>query len=222
MNRIRRALILRVSLPLLVAMPLRAQANTDSIHHRNECRLARQVAMNGHPANKFEWALDVLPTCGVEGGEALAQLIGSSQITDWNLLVDAAGSLHDAAVYRAALGLATNASAPPVNRVQAMRILARLAEPGDVTPYADLVAPGRISSTVVTDQTYFDGTPMPADWKSTASVALRQAETSTTSAEVRTAASRVAGLLQAIARIDRLCPRGTSREECTRRRTTMP
>jgi len=55
--------------------PLRAQANPDSIHLRNDCRLATQILRTGNPANKREWALGTIGWCGRDGVDAF--------VVDW-------------------------------------------------------------------------------------------------------------------------------------------
>src|SRR4051812_27376125 len=61
---------------LLAFVPTRGYSQgrdvSDSVHQRNNCRLASQVIRTGHPATHLQWAYSQIPACGSEGGEALA------------------------------------------------------------------------------------------------------------------------------------------------------
>jgi hypothetical protein len=68
-------------LALLPAMRLHAQANPDSVKHRNECRLALQVLVKGEPARLTGWAINYVRSCGRDTwaqGAAAARRVGIS------------------------------------------------------------------------------------------------------------------------------------------------
>lgn len=121
------------------AMPARAQV-PDSILQRNECRLAHQVLTLGQPADRREWALDVIDRCGDLGGEAIASLIReyrnvSQPGGELEQVVRRTRYLVSPMIFDAAWEVAMDAGAGTVARVQSIRILLTQLSPGTLAPY---------------------------------------------------------------------------------------
>lgn len=147
----RHALAVAGLLALSPAIAL-GQANPDSVHLRNDCRLAAQVLRTGQPANKKDWALGLIPSCGATGTAALADVWRANETsTDTALLFQlrrAAMHLADGPLFTTFLGTAGSGTASPSARVEAWRYLFRFTNPGvfladdqlDVTPVDRLCA----------------------------------------------------------------------------------
>src|ERR687886_776991 len=57
-----------------------AQAVSDSVKHRNDCRLAEQVLTTGEPAPRREWAQVYISYCGFEmWGRSMATAVQRSR-----------------------------------------------------------------------------------------------------------------------------------------------
>lgn len=152
-----------------------AQADPDSIHLRNDCRLAGQVLATGHPATRTQWALGVIRRCR-DGGAPLARALERSrQSTDTaslNALTSPAINLRDGTVFEKAIEIAGDEGASVQARVFAIRTLIWSIMPGGGISYADLVGTenhvgscgyGPSLHTVVTA-----GLPLPGDFLSRA------------------------------------------------------
>src|SRR5215218_9644020 len=74
MNRLTKAALL---LFLLLPACAVAQANPDSVKHRNDCRLAAQTLSTGHPSPHYGWALEMAWRC-TEAAPALAAAIAEA------------------------------------------------------------------------------------------------------------------------------------------------
>jgi hypothetical protein len=118
-----------------------AQAEPDSVHRRNECRLAAQVISTGNPAPRKDWALAVIRTCR-EGGAALARAISRARTNPdtaaLNALTAPTVQLRDGAVFATALEIAGDRSASVEARVFAIRTLIWSMYPGGGINYPDL------------------------------------------------------------------------------------
>lgn len=163
---------------LLVAVAhssLSAQdAHTDSIHHRNDCRLAAQSIAAHHPAPKEGWAMEIIQNCA-EGGPVLARALKEAQSSTDTALLNAitrpAIQLRDGDVYTAALDVAGNRGATIQARVFAIRTLMWAMYPGGSLDYDDLadLVQGRTRScfgagpSTHTFVTHGE-TPLPADY----------------------------------------------------------
>lgn len=103
-----------------------AQANPDSVHHRNDCRLAAQVLRTGEPSTKTEWAWTTAQTCqriGAAGAAALQRLRASSDTASLESLVTLSRRLADDDLLGAALEVASDAAATPAARVAALAVI---------------------------------------------------------------------------------------------------
>jgi hypothetical protein len=109
----------------LVSSPLAAQTVSDSVRHRNDCRLAEQVLDTGRPAPHRDWARQVIHTCdasvwGRAAGGEIKRLASSS---DTALLGATWGLLHllrDSVAIDAALEVASSKSSDPTARLYAL------------------------------------------------------------------------------------------------------
>ena len=131
----------------LVARTVSAQASPDSVHHRNDCRLAAQTLATGDPAPKTAWALQVIRSCGDQGSigttiaAALSRLRFSSDTGQLLPLWNATFGYVDGAVYSAALAVAADASASPTARaVNLLTVLTQL-QPDAYVTFQGLFAP---------------------------------------------------------------------------------
>lgn len=110
-----------------------AQENSPaSHHHRNNCRLAAQVLVTGHPAPHYAWATEAISRCREEGGPALAAVWarppGDSAALE--LVYFASYRLRDARITEAAISVAKDRGSPQLVRLNAIRVLTSHAEPG--------------------------------------------------------------------------------------------
>jgi hypothetical protein len=148
-----------------------AQARPDSVHHRNDCRLAAQVVTAGHPRPRLAWATNIMRTCR-DGGGPIAQAFSanrhSTDTTYLNALTHPAIALRDGRLFETAIAIASDRRASLQARVYAIRTLIWSMYPGGGIGYTDLVdTPGRerncgggpSTHTVVTF-----GSPMPANY----------------------------------------------------------
>ncbi len=129
----------------LVALPVRltAQADPDSIKHRNDCRLARQVLETGQPAPHAKWARGYIPLCGsdVWGKATAAEVLRLRMSQDEEKLHAAwydGALLVDAALFQAAMQIAGDRRASTPARIKAMLYLAMLNDPYIVIRYREL------------------------------------------------------------------------------------
>jgi hypothetical protein len=118
-----------------------AQASPDSVHHRNDCRLAAQVVASGHPATKRQWAFGTIARCA-GAGPVLAQAIrahrASVNVVDLDSLTQPTFRLRDADVLRAAMEIAGDRGASSPARVFAIRTLIWSMYPAGGVTYEDL------------------------------------------------------------------------------------
>jgi len=102
-----------------------AQSDPDSIHARNDCRLAVQIVLEGEPANKRDWAIGLGPSCGAEFGKAVAgrlRLESHGQYSDEiGRIADRTFGIKDATLLEAVLEVANDPSAGLEFRVSALR-----------------------------------------------------------------------------------------------------
>ena len=130
------------TLALLLPLSAAGQANPDSVRARNDCRLAVQVVMTGHPAVKTEWAMGFVRQCS-ELPSALARAIRDTRTSrDTSVLkrvTAPADWLRDWGVYSAASEVLRDRTASPEARVFAIRVLMWAALPGMELDYSHLV-----------------------------------------------------------------------------------
>ena len=134
------------------AAPVSAQgANPGLIKHRNDCRLAEQVLTRGQPANKREWALQLIGSCP-EGADVVLGLWTAPPSSDSELDALYLASVYaaDERVFEVALSVAQDPAA---------RALLRLAALGTVVTYVR----GDIVIHSVEGISRFEGFP-PLEW----------------------------------------------------------
>lgn len=234
---------------LLLFVPRVAAAqpeHADSIVHRNNCRLAAQVLLTGHPAVKHAWALEYVVTCGRQGGEVMATLFQRhrNQVTRSAALdeiTESAMGFVDRTLALAVADIAADENAGYAARVQAFRVVYSQVHPEALVTYE------RISRSGITHMPSSDSgvtvvriEPIEADWvidrgtargeplqpDDFAMIQLRlvaAAESTTQPAGIREAARNTVGAIAAHRRRLALCPTGTPAAVCTERlRAAIP
>lgn len=192
----RAATLLAVAL-LFLPTESAAQAQPDSVKHRNDCRLASQVLTLGQPANRRTWALRILPTCGRTGATAVAEVLRSSrQDRVWRAgleeVVMMASVLHDAEIFSAALGVANDGSAGKAARIQAFRVLFYQLSPGRADPYESFLAQNHLAYIPPADYPSILVTPVPPDAaERVAEVARRNIDNGAQDPDIVSAARKV-------------------------------
>jgi hypothetical protein len=154
---------------------LAAQANPDSVHHVNDCRLAAQTLSTGNPAPKMQWSLSVIWSCGDHGvvgtsiAAALTRLRTSSDTGQLLPLARATLGLVDGDVYAAAFAVAGDGSASATARAVSLLLVLTQVQPEDVVFFAQLAStpdaefcPRGIRSGV---RVIVDPVPLPGDAK---------------------------------------------------------
>jgi hypothetical protein len=127
---------------VLVPLSVNAQANPDSIEHRNDCRLAVQVVTTGRPAVKTDWAIRQMRTCPEAATELATALRAARTRHDTvalNRLTEPADWLRDGSIFSAAMDVLRDRTASPVARVYATRVLMWAYVPGEEIRYGHLV-----------------------------------------------------------------------------------
>lgn len=158
------------------ATPVTSQGHGDEqawlVQHRNDCRLAQQVVVHGRPANKRDWALGQLNSCGALGGQTLAAAIPQYRMVsapggEMEKLVQSAAYLTDGNVFNAALVLAADESAAGAARVQAIRIAYHQLNPAIYQSYEAFLTNSLetriVHSASITSEAPQRGTPLPDD-----------------------------------------------------------
>lgn len=154
---------------LLLPRIASAQAEPDSVKHRNNCRLAEQVIATGHPAPHDQWALDLIGGCP-EGGEALANALRlASQSTDTaylDRLTRPTLFLRDGNIFAAALTIASERSATETARVFALRSLIYAMRPTAGIDYGVLATdqPTFCVGSASPHRSFTQGAPLPHDY----------------------------------------------------------
>lgn len=137
-----RNLTAAVLLAAVLPLGLHGQVPADSVHLRNNCRLAEQVLSTGHPAPHWSWALTTIARCRT-GGPALASAIRGTRTSTDTALLNAvtrpSSQLRDKVVYEAALSIASDRTASTPARVFAIRTLLWAFIPGSWITYSNLV-----------------------------------------------------------------------------------
>jgi hypothetical protein len=216
----------------------------DSMHHRNNCRLARQVLSLGQPANHRTWALRYIPSCSDDAVEILTQAItrhrgAHTGNTELGVIVDALSPLVDRRVGFAAAALARDAGAGTGARLEAVRLLYWQIRPGFPVPLEEFTRQEQVVSETETSTVYqlpppftgslwsdagrFEGEPYTAnEWETLAEELGRIASNTSAPADVRIAARRVHQMYVSFVRGQRLCPPGTGPVECVNRLRDNP
>jgi hypothetical protein len=119
---------LPLGLAFFVPQHLIAQERPADVALRNDCRLAHQVLVHGQPANKYDWALQVIEACGTEGAAAIAHELRdlralSQRTAQLDQLNESAHRLIDVALFEAAMEIAADAAAGEAARIHAVGLL---------------------------------------------------------------------------------------------------
>lgn len=158
---------------LLVPASLHAQANPDTVKHRNDCRLAAQVLTTGQPAVKRAWAITQARTCAGVADQLANALRGSRVSTDTvrlSALTAPADWLRDGRLFSAAYDIVRDRTASVQARVFATRVLMWAFAPGDEIDYrhlVDLNGDGQWSCGGTGASWHGEitrGTPLPSNW----------------------------------------------------------
>jgi len=144
MNTIKRLYLVLAAVALTLPQLASAQANPDSVHHRNQCRLAAQVIQSGHPAPKWEWAWTYIDAClPSERAEtylsAIRQVRTSSDLRLIHRSVMPVVWFRDGRLFEAVLELAGDPGAATPARVVAFVALARIKEPQATASYEGFI-----------------------------------------------------------------------------------
>lgn len=151
-----------------------AQANPDSIHRRNDCRLAAQVLTTGNPRPRLEWAAQVIQQCPAVGAtvaEGLSRHRTSRDTTFLNWITFGANSVQDRAMLETGLAVLQDASASAEARVYAARLLYWLLYPSAGVYYGTMVdadGDGRWPCIAFGSSSHLElvrGAALPADWR---------------------------------------------------------
>jgi hypothetical protein len=146
-----------------------AQANPDSIKHRNDCRLAAQVLSTGNPAPRYRWALEMAWHCP-DAAPAIAQRLEASassrDTAALNALTAPTIQLRDGRIFAAAIRIAGDKAASREARVFAIRTLIYAMRPGGGISYDALVNPNGscFGGGPSFHQTTTPGAPLPSDY----------------------------------------------------------
>lgn len=173
---------------LLSLAPIFGQAQgtdvQDSVHLRNNCRLAAQVIRTGHPAPRLEWAYSQIPACGAEGGEALAarlrELRSSRDTGTIRALTMPFAVLRDRNAFDASLEIAGDKGASDVVRAYAFRNLVWLISDDADPAFTPWDARGLGCVGFVTDRNQSTGAPLNPDYSERIKELARRVATDTT------------------------------------------
>jgi hypothetical protein len=158
---------------LLLPLGLRAQANPDSVHHRNDCRLAAQVLTTGQPAVKRAWAVTKARTCPSVAGQLAEALRNSRSSTDTvrlSALTAPTDWLRDGRMFASATDVLRDRTATVEARVFATRVLLWAFAPGDEIGYHHLVSvngDGKRTCSGLGASWHGElvhGSPLPSEW----------------------------------------------------------
>lgn len=125
-----------MALTLALLSPKAASGQTqrpDTVHDRNNCRLAEQVLTQGTPANKRSWALATIVRCGTTATRValvLADRLPTAAPRDAEEFIGAVSILRDRELAAKALSIAANSAYPIEVRLYGFRILYSQAVPG--------------------------------------------------------------------------------------------
>lgn len=170
--------MLVIILVALAPVSVHAQAHADSVHHRNDCRLARQVIETGQPSRHTDWALRQIGGCGSEvyGASIAAGVRRLRAETDTAVLGRLWNPMHflqDGSLYDAALEIAGDRAASVPSRVFALLALIHASRLGTSATYPGVTGGfdehgfvrGGCGNITVYDDVRITGTPLPADWR---------------------------------------------------------
>lgn len=236
MRMMRFALVLATCALAARAEAAVAQGVPDSVHHRNDCRLARQVLVQGHPANRRSWALARLSNCGSDAVEVLRYYLNRHR-SDENYgrpldeVVTASFGLVDRNLAFAALSIAKSESSGTAARIQALRLLYAQVTPTTTVSFQRFTRPEIVSVTTRDDGNQYNRiepldpdfvidrwvvvtvTPLGAGDTEQLATELRAVADGAQHPELRIAAQRAAAAFRSHVR----CPPGASAQSCVAR-----
>jgi hypothetical protein len=166
--------ILAVVLLTLAPACAVAQANPDSVHLRNDCRLAAQALTTGHPRPRLQWAAELMPRCPTLAATVAEALLRHRNATDTiqlSWLTLPANSLQDQRVFDAALSILDDESATAEARVFAARVLYWLLYPSAGVYYStltDVDGDGQWPCILFGGSSHLElirGAPLQTDWR---------------------------------------------------------
>lgn len=158
---------------VLAPVTAKAQAEPDSVKHRNDCRFAVQVVTTGRPAVKADWAIRKMRTCPASAAD-LAQTFriarGMRDTTYLARLTAATDWLRDGGIFSAAVDVLRDRAASVEARVFATRVVMWAFVPGEEIHYGHLVDTdgdgdwtcGGMGPSLHGELTR--GAPLPTDW----------------------------------------------------------
>lgn len=119
------------------------EAQSADVRRRNDCRMAQQVLETGHPAPKYDWALNAIARCPGEAGGALAAAwhVPPDDSTRLRRIVYESSAFADRRVLQSVLVVARQATAPRLARYAALAVLAAYVDSTAVVQLADFDAP---------------------------------------------------------------------------------
>lgn len=134
---------LLLSFVLVALLPACATAQvSESVHARNDCRLALRIVETGHPAPHTRWAYEQVGRCGAEAGQAVAGALRRARQSHDTVLLDIvsrpAQDYRDARIFEAAREIALDQGSSIPARVFAFRVLIHALSPGSMIRYTDL------------------------------------------------------------------------------------
>jgi hypothetical protein len=165
-----------------------AQVNSDSVKHRNECRLAEQVMTTGRPEPHREWARGYITFCGTESWARAAStaLIRLRTSEDRRILEKEWGRvrlLRDSTLFATATEIAANGSSSVPARVYAIRYLLNTVHPNRLITY-DLMVLERdvrgnrrgpcFERTAAGRQAEYHGVPQPRNFRERITALMRR------------------------------------------------
>lgn len=186
---------------LLLWSPAQAQhVGADSVHHRNNCRLASQVLTEGHPANKREWALGYILRCGSAGGDAIAEVIrrhrhDESRQPALEAVVMLTTAFRDSAIFHAALEVAADPTAGKAARVQAFRtVFFQITDLPFHDPYESFLSDADLTYVPLSHGAKIEARPLPSDAAVRARAVADAVAGSDEDRDIRAAAEKVRSL----------------------------
>lgn len=164
-----------------------AQVNSDSVKHRNECRLAEQVMTTGRPEPHREWARGYIAFCGHRSRARAAStaLMRLRTSEDRRILEKEWGRvrlLRDSTLFETAMEIAADGRSSLPARVYAMRYLLNVVHPDRLITYdlmvREMVRGNRrgpcFERTAAGRQAEYHGVPQPGDFRERITALMRR------------------------------------------------
>jgi hypothetical protein len=188
----------------LLTRPGFAQVNSDSVKHRNECRLAEQVMSTGRPEPHREWARGYIAFCGTESwARAAAVALRRARMSENRRTLEKEWGrvrlVRDSTLFATATEIARDKSSSVPARVYAIRYLLNVLHPNRLITYDLMVlemdARGNrrgpcFERTAAGRQAEYHGVPQPRDFRETITALMQRIHADPVQpAQVRSAAS---------------------------------